>query len=113
MEVMALYWGLTLVISMGWRNVEIKGDSKTIIENVKGNMSEGWAIKNVIEDIKNLLVILNRFDLNHLFWEENSVVNGMVVLGLNAKGLRCWREFNALPNLVRDLVNQEIKYDES
>ena len=37
----------------------------------------------------------------------------MVALGLNVKGLRCWREFNVLPNLVRDLVNQEIENDES
>ena len=76
-------------------------------------MREGWAIKRVIEDIKHLLAILNRFDLNHIFREGNSVASGMTTLGLNAKGLICWREFNALPNLVRELVNQEIKNDES
>ena len=58
-------------------------------------------------------LILNRFDLNHIFQEGNRVADGMAALGLNVKGLRCWREFNALPNLVRDLVNQEIKHDES
>ncbi len=41
------------------------------------------------------------------------MVDGKVALGINVKGLRCWREFNALPNLVRDLVNKEIKHDKS
>ena len=39
-EVMALYWGLKLVISVGRINVEIEGDSKIIIEIVKGNMKD-------------------------------------------------------------------------
>ena len=37
------------------------------------------------------------------------MADGMAALGLNVKGLQCWREFNAFPNLVRDLVNKEIK----
>ena len=67
MEFLALYWGLILVISMGWRNVVIEDDSKIIIKNIKGNMREGWAIKCVIEDIRHLLAILIFFYLNHIF----------------------------------------------
>ena len=66
-EVIALYWGLKLFITVGWSDMEIEGDSKIIIDTVKGNMREEWAIKHVIEDIKYLLTILNMFDLNHIF----------------------------------------------
>ena len=41
---MALYWGIKLVISVGWTDVQVEGDSKVIIETFKGNMQEGWAI---------------------------------------------------------------------
>ena len=92
--------------------MEIEGDSKIIIETIEGNMREGWAIKHVIEHIRYLLTILNRFDLNHIFWEGNSVENGMAVLGLKVKGLRCWRDLKALRKLVRELVSHEVKNDE-
>lgn len=74
-------------------------------------MNEGWAIKRIVEDINHLLIILKRFELHHIFREGNGVVDGMVTLGLNVKDLQCWREFKALPNLVRDLVKKEIKHD--
>ncbi len=41
------------------------------------------------------------------------MVDGMVALGLMGKGLRFWRDLNALPKLVRELVSQEEKNDES
>ena len=62
--------------------MKTEGVSKIIIETVKGNMQEGWAIKWVIDDIKYLLTILNRFGLNPIFWEGNSVVDGMAAIGL-------------------------------
>ena len=37
----------------------------------------------------------------------------MAAIGLKVKGLRCWRNFNAMPKLVRELVSQEVKNDES
>ena len=41
MKVMTLYWGLKLVISVGWRNVEIEGDSIFFRKIVKCNMKDG------------------------------------------------------------------------
>ncbi len=112
-ELMALYWDLKFVLSVGWQDVQVEGDSKVIIEIVKGNMQEGWTIKSIINDIKNLLATINRFDLNHIFWEGNSMADGMTVVDLKLEGLRGWRNLNALPNLVRELVNKEINNDES
>lgn len=111
-EVMALFWGLKLVISVGGKDVKIEGDFKVIIETVKGNTREGWAIKRVIEDIRYFLSILNRFNLNHILKEGNSAANDMLVLGLKVEGLRCWRDLNALLKLVRELVSHEVKNDE-
>ena len=62
--------------------MRVEGDSNFFIETIKGNMWEGWGIKHVIDDIKYLLATLNRFDLNHIFWEGNSAANGMAVIGL-------------------------------
>ena len=38
---------------------------------------------------------------------------GVASIGLKLKGLRCWRNLNILPNLVRELVRHEEKNDES
>lgn len=94
-----------MVIGVGWENVEIEGDSKLIIETMKGNMKEGWAIKRMIEDIWHLLTILERFELKYIFQEGNVVADEMATLGLRVYGLRCWREIGVLPNLVTLLVN--------
>ena len=91
----------------------IEGDSKIIIETAKDNMPEGLAIKWVIDDITYLLTILNRFYLNHIFQKGNSVTNGMAAINLKLRGLRCWRNLNALLNLVRELVSHKVKNDES
>ena len=37
----------------------------------------------------------------------------MVVIGLKLEGLRGCKNLNAWPNLVRELVNKEMKNDES
>jgi len=88
-EAMALLWGLKLVINVGWENVEIEGDLKMIIEIVKGNMKEGWVIKGVIEEIRPLLIILKRFEIQHIFREDNGVADKVVTLGLRVHDLRC------------------------
>ena len=41
------------------------------------------------------------------------MIDGMAEIGLKLKGLRVWRNLNALPNLVRELVSQEMKNDGS
>jgi len=51
-EAMELFWGLKLIINVGWESVKIDGDPNIIIETVKDNIKEGWAIKRVIEDNK-------------------------------------------------------------
>ena len=56
-----------MVISVGWENVEIEGDSKITIETIKGIMKEGWAIKHIVEDTRHLLIILKRFEMHHIF----------------------------------------------
>lgn len=62
-EAMALLWGLKLVIGVGWENLMIEGDLRIVVEIVKWNMKDSWAIKRVIEEIWHLLTIMKRYDL--------------------------------------------------
>ena len=66
----------------------------------------------MIDDIKYLLIILNRFDLNHIFKEGNSAIDGIMVSKLKLKGLLCWRNLNALLSLIRELVSHKVKNNE-
>lgn len=66
-EAMSLLWDLKLTIRVGWVNVMIEGDSKVIIDMVKGNMKVGWEIRRVIKEVWNLLMILKHYDLQHIY----------------------------------------------
>ena len=51
-EVMALLWGLQLIIDMQIKEINIDGDSKLIIDMAKGVSQPGWNIQNIIMDIR-------------------------------------------------------------
>ena len=54
-KAMALLWGLQLTREMKIKEITIEGDSKLIIDLVKGVSRREWNIRNIIMDIKKVL----------------------------------------------------------
>ena len=54
-EAMALLWGLQLYKERNFLELTIEGDSKLVIDLVKGEARLRWKIRNIILDIKQIL----------------------------------------------------------
>lgn len=80
--------------------MDIEGDSKLIIDVVKGQNKLNWTIEGTIKDTLRLIFGLDSFKITHVFKEGNRVVDALVAIGLNLSGLRCWRSHNSLSDHV-------------
>ena len=54
-EATTLLWGLQLSRERNILELTIEGDSKLVIDLVKGEAKSGWKIRNIILDIKHIL----------------------------------------------------------
>ncbi|XP_059070243.1 uncharacterized protein LOC131859953 [Cryptomeria japonica] len=106
-EAMALAWGIRLTLTMGIRIMDIKGDSKLIIDVVKGRNRLNWTIEGTIRDTLRLISGHDSFKIMHVYREGNRVVDALAALGLNFSSLRCWRNHNSLPDHVNFLLQEE------
>lgn len=79
-EAMALSWGVHFTLSMGIMTMNIEGDSKLIIDVVKGKNRLNWLIEGIIRDIIRLISRLDSFYVMHIYREGNRVVDAIVAL---------------------------------
>ncbi|XP_057860572.2 uncharacterized protein LOC131069228 [Cryptomeria japonica] len=106
-EAMALAWGIRLALIMGIRIMDIEGDSKLIIDAIKGWNRLNWTIEGTIRDTLRLISRLDLFRIMHVYREGNRVVDYLAALGLNFSSLRCWRNHNSLLDHVNFLLQEE------
>ena len=66
-EAMALLWGLQLSRERQIMELTIEGDSKLVIDLVKGEARSGWKIRNIILDIKQVLNEIKMASLQHIY----------------------------------------------
>ncbi|XP_057823669.1 uncharacterized protein LOC131035913 [Cryptomeria japonica] len=106
-EGMALLWGLKMANNIGIKHLEIEGDSKVIIDSIKGKASAGWKVEPILRDIRQLLVKLEDFTIDHIFREGNRAADSMAAKGRLQMGLRYWRNPNTLPITVKEIPDKE------
>ncbi|XP_057831440.1 uncharacterized protein LOC131042138 [Cryptomeria japonica] len=104
---MALLWGLKMANDIGIKHLEIEGDSKVIIDSIKGKALARWKVEPILRDIRQLLVKMEDFTIDHIFREGNRATDSMVAKGRLQMGLRCWRNPNALPITVKEILDKE------
>jgi ribonuclease HI len=78
---LALFSGLQAAILASHKRIHIEGDSKLLIDCIKGNYATPWRAKTIVE---NIITLLQKFDfvkINHVYREANSVADALVTLG--------------------------------
>lgn len=50
-------------------------------------MNAGWAFRRAIEEVWHLLMTLKWYDLQHIYWEGNVVVDVLATMGMKIHGL--------------------------
>ena len=106
-EAMALLWGLQLFRERQIKELTIEGDSKLVIDLVKGEARPGWNILNIILDIKQVLNEMKIAHLQHIYREGNQVVDAAAAMGFNAMAITCWDNLADLSGDIRSLISKE------
>ena len=88
-EATALLWGLQLSRERNILELTIEGDSKLVIDLVKGEAKSGWRIRNIILDIKYILEEMRMVHLQHIYREGNQVVDVAAAMGFNVRAITC------------------------
>lgn len=104
---MTLLCRLKVSVSIRLKKLVIEGDSKLIINVVKGLSKTNWSIEEIIKDIHKFILGLEHFEIGRVYMEGNMVVDSLVVLGLQVEGWRYWRRKDSLPNNVHILLHGE------
>ncbi|XP_059077175.1 uncharacterized protein LOC131876284 [Cryptomeria japonica] len=109
-EAVALFWGLKLALNINAKRLTIEGDSKLIIEATKGASGISLMISNILKDIWPIIVWLEEFQLQYIYREGNSVVDSLVAVGLEMKGMRCWRHLDSLSDIQKSLIGRDQNF---
>ncbi len=91
-EAMALLWGLQLIREMQIKEITMGGDSKLIIDLVKGVSKPSWNILNVTRDIRNVV---------------DMVADVVIAMGFELRKLTCWRNLESLKEELKALIDKE------
>lgn len=94
-EGLALFSGLQAAILAGHKRIHIEGDSKLLIDCIKGTCATSWRAKTIVENIVTLLQKFDFMKINHVYREANSVADALANLGHEEEDSRIW--FNKLP----------------
>ena len=86
-EATMLLWGLQLARERNILELTTEGDSKLVIDLVKGEEKSGWKIKNIILDIKHILEEMRVVHLQHIYREGNQVVDAVAAIGFNIRAI--------------------------
>ena len=106
-EAMVLLWGLQLSKERQIIELTIEGDSKLVIDLVKGEARSGWKIRNIILDIKKILDEMRMAHLQHIYREGNQVADAATAMGFNAMAITCWENLADLNEDVRMLISKD------
>lgn len=80
-EGLALFAGFQATILASHKRIHIEGDSKLLINCIKGNCATPWRAKTIVE---NIITLLHKFDfvkINHVYRDANSVADALANLG--------------------------------
>ena len=106
-EAMALLWGLQLSKERHILELTIEGDSKLVIDLVKGEARPGWKIRNIILDIKRILEEMRMVHLHHIYREGNQVADAAAAMVFNAMEITCWENLVDINEDLRMLISKE------
>ncbi|XP_059066045.1 uncharacterized protein LOC131857456 [Cryptomeria japonica] len=106
-EGMTILWGMKFSTAMGIRQLEIEGDSKIIIEVVKGRTAAGWKVDAILSDTRILLANLDNFTIHHIYREGNAAADSMAIVDMLQEGLQCCRSTEPLPVITKEILEKE------
>ena len=106
-EATMLLWGLQLSRERNILELTIEGDSKLVIDMVRGEANLGWKIRNIILDIKHILEDMRMVHLQHIYREGNQVADAAAAMGFNVRAITCWENLVDINKNLRTLISKD------
>nr|XP_028960713.1 uncharacterized protein LOC114825849 [Malus domestica] len=89
-EALALREALIWATRRGWNYVEVDGDSKLVIDAVRGFCDVPWNLRSIIEAIRWCVGFSHDIKWRHIFKKANFVVDAITSVGFKKKELCIW-----------------------
>ncbi|XP_061998960.1 uncharacterized protein LOC133716267 [Rosa rugosa] len=85
-EATALRDSLWMAIQKGYKNVQVEGDSKIVIDAVNGKISPPWRLAQIINDIRKIVCNFESISFSHIYREANFAADACANLRHNYAG---------------------------
>lgn len=108
-EAAGAYHIINLAQSLNFKNLWLEGDSKNIIDCLRGKSPPSWTIKSWIDDAILTLAKFDKVKISHAYREANAVADFFSNEGVRSNDLRTWPNVSDLSSNVCTLLN----YDKS
>ncbi|PRQ58228.1 putative ribonuclease H [Rosa chinensis] len=102
-EVIALRDSLWMAAQKGYKNVQVEGDSKLVIDAVNGKISPPWRLAQIINDIRKIICNFDSISFSHIYREANFAADACANLGHNYAMEKVW-EKHLHPNISRAML---------
>lgn len=89
-ECLALRDALWMARCRGLQRIMVEGNSKLIIEAVRGTSGVPWRVRSIIEDIKFITGSFKLFSWNHVYREANFVADFVTDTDFQYGNLHIW-----------------------
>lgn len=89
-EAIAVRNGVQAAVQAGFKNIHIEGDSKVIIQALRGESHIPWVIHNIIVDVRKYLNVCRQVLISHIYQEGNRAADWMAHQGHSAVIPRVW-----------------------
>jgi ribonuclease HI len=104
-EALAAYLGVILGQEMGVQQLILEGDAKQIIDAIQAKDRNDSMIGHLIDDVRQCLRCITRWQVNHVFREANRVVYELAKMALKQANDVDWLE--ECPSCIRDILLTE------
>lgn len=91
----------------GVKNLWLEGDSKDIVDCIKGLTQESWTISNIIEETRDYLSKFEKGHISHVFQEANPMADWLANDGVRQEKKKTWILGKDLPNEAKSIIFQE------
>ncbi|XP_068343057.1 uncharacterized protein [Pyrus communis] len=90
MECIALHDGLRLVASRGFKRIIVEGDSKLVIEAVRGSYHVPWRLRTILANIPWLANSFEDISWKYVFLEANFLEDAITSVGHSVVDTHVW-----------------------
>ena len=82
--------GIKAAVQAGFKNVDVEGDKKIIIQAVQGRIKVLWEIQTLLHDITSFLKCCNQVTISHIYQQGKSATDWLAKRSVSLYSALVW-----------------------